>query len=196
MDPMNRVTNLLYDASNRLTAIGYAGQITVPLAKPKVSHSSILPVQCLVTVQLAQLSDCTFAIPEGQTTDPPSSWKNNYASSAPLSTFWAISCPDSNDCVAAGRANGGSGSPTPLVSVSHDSGATWTDHQLGGVGPIYGVYCINANYCIATGGLSNSTMPMIYTTQNGGATWSAANTAPRVDQGVLFLVRQVRGDPL
>ncbi len=175
LDPMDRLTSLLYDASNRLTDVVYAGVQQAPLERPKLSSKASQAIPCLLNATILTQNDCLFAVPQGTSSDPQTTWTNNYVSSAPVSTFWSISCADANDCVTVGEANGTSSTPNPLVSVTTNGGKSWTDSILPGTGILSGISCPSVSDCIASGGSPSGTPgsdPLIFQSSNGGLTWN------------------------
>ena len=86
---------------------------------------------------------------------------------------WSIGCESPNLCLVIGGYQQGS-SQYGLVEQSTDQGSTWdqiTTAANSAPGFLYGVSCVSGGFCVAVGGLGNSTYAQTY------ATASTCNTS-------------------
>lgn len=83
--------------------------------------------------------------------------------------YYAASCPTPRTCLATGQNPSG----RPLLSVTHDAGATWTTGYPAVPGTLGLLSCSDPKTCVA--GYFDTAIHMRRTT-DGGHTWSAATT--------------------
>ena len=93
----------------------------------------------------------------------------------------AISCTSALDCVAAGGLNEADG--VAQVIATTDGGATWTlstDPTLSGIQQIFSLSCLpgadGLPACTAAADALEAAGPVVISTDDGGATWSGAET--------------------
>ena len=149
----------------------------LPMATSTPSVSS--PNPCIVwwksTCELHNsISDPT------QTGDPVSTWTLVHESKLQGSTIMTITCPSSSECIAVGYVQ--STTPetiSPVVWRTTDTGATWTQEQLSSPASSYieldAISCSSTADCVTVGGngIGSSGSPTaIYTTTDGGITWT------------------------
>ncbi|MDA8184959.1 MAG: hypothetical protein M0035_11125 [Actinomycetota bacterium] len=109
----------------------------------------------------------------------------------------AVACPTSTTCFAAGNTTGTNSMPVPIAAVSTDAGQSWTLQSLPASSSsstsevqLRSISCATATACVAVGFVlapsSTGTMsesPAIYSTSDGGSTWSA-EPAPSAASGI------------
>jgi photosystem II stability/assembly factor-like uncharacterized protein len=114
--------------------------------------------------------------------------------SSPASTSESLTCPSESTCYALGISEHpvppGSATvtlPQTVVEVTHDGGARWTSsvpapgEEIGGV--LMGLTCPTTNTCMIAGAeISPAATAHLYTTTNGGRSWTAS-VMPKASEG-------------
>ena len=89
---------------------------------------------------------------------------------------YALVCPTQSDCYATGPSSTTTTNPSGVVQVSNDGGQSWHSSPIAGAGSdLFGLTCPSAQTCMVTGEdfASGSLGVTMFSTNNGGATWTA-----------------------
>lgn len=86
--------------------------------------------------------------------------------------IYVMSCPTASHCVAAGLGPASGSTPTGLVLVSDDGGASWRPGTLPhGVRPTSPIDCVDAQHCFVADLLIGQNDTVLMVSGDGGATW-------------------------
>jgi hypothetical protein len=164
-----------------------AGTAWAPAAAP----TNALTV---TTVACASPSDCTAIVSDGTATwsahssDFGQSWQQEGTFNAAFIAGNDLTCTAGGTCLVAGYTPTSNGHGQGAVSVSADSGKTWSLATVPtGLGVLQSVTCQSAAVCLAAGTTSTTVSDIVPAkgellhSTDGGHTWTPSTSPPPVD---------------